>query len=145
MKGNVLRIRSIPPKSPWRDKDDVMLHACFQLLVDFVEKEKPQTIVDYKHDKAQAAQWAEIQALYRYWTVERKREERAIDRMRAAWYREYRYKSLPDPAGRTFPTQAVSKNGPRPFTALTRREDAFQALEDEMFLRLMEVRKHLWC
>lgn len=32
---NVLKIESLP--ASWRDKDDVILHACFQLLKDFVE------------------------------------------------------------------------------------------------------------
>ena len=37
---NILRIESL--KEGWCDKDHVLLHACFQLLSDFVEKEMPQ-------------------------------------------------------------------------------------------------------
>ena len=36
---NVIKIKSL--RRTWTDRDEVMLHACFQILVDFVEKEKP--------------------------------------------------------------------------------------------------------
>lgn len=34
---NLLKIESL--NDDWRDKDSILLHACFQLLKDFVEKE----------------------------------------------------------------------------------------------------------
>ncbi len=37
---NILKIESLP--DGWRDKDHVLLHACFQLLSDFVEQEIPK-------------------------------------------------------------------------------------------------------
>ena len=37
---NLLKIDSLT--DGWRDKDHVLLHACFQLLSDFVEKEMPE-------------------------------------------------------------------------------------------------------
>jgi len=37
---NNLKIDSLPES--WRDKDHVLLHACFQLLSDFVEQEIPK-------------------------------------------------------------------------------------------------------
>ena len=37
---NILKIESLP--GGWRDKDHVLLHACFQLLSDFVEQEIPK-------------------------------------------------------------------------------------------------------
>jgi hypothetical protein len=37
---NILKIESLT--DGWRDKDRVLLHACFQLLSDFVEKEMPK-------------------------------------------------------------------------------------------------------
>lgn len=36
---NVVRVRSLPPT--WCDRDRLLLHAAFQVLVDFVEKERP--------------------------------------------------------------------------------------------------------
>ncbi len=37
---NLLKIKSL--NDGWRDKDSVLLHACFQLLEDFVEDELPR-------------------------------------------------------------------------------------------------------
>ena len=37
---NLLKIDSLT--DGWRDKDHVLLHACFQLLSDFVEQEIPK-------------------------------------------------------------------------------------------------------
>jgi hypothetical protein len=66
MKGNVLKLQNLKKKNEWWDKDQVMLYACFQLLMDFLEKEKPQTIVDYKYNLEQKKQWKELQTLYGY-------------------------------------------------------------------------------
>ena len=35
----------------WHDKDEVLLHAAFQLLADFVEGERPEKIVDWDFDE----------------------------------------------------------------------------------------------
>jgi len=36
----------------WHDKDEIFLHAAFQLLVDFVEREDPGKIVDWNSDES---------------------------------------------------------------------------------------------
>jgi hypothetical protein len=49
----------------WCDKDRIMLHAVFQLLVDFVEQEKPDQIVDYDKNR-----YAEYDAsLKKHWLL----------------------------------------------------------------------------
>ena len=34
----------------WHDKDKILLHAAFQLLVDFVEQEQPAKLIDWSAD-----------------------------------------------------------------------------------------------
>ena len=51
----------------WHDKDEVLLHAVFQLLVDFVEKECPDKLVDWSSDEAHRQAWKEINRLYHWW------------------------------------------------------------------------------
>ena len=46
----------------WHDKDEVLLHAAFQLLADFVEEERPEKIVDWEFDEQHKVAWAEITA-----------------------------------------------------------------------------------
>jgi hypothetical protein len=75
-----LSIPTLPPRE-WVDKDYVLLHACFTVLVDYIEKEDPAGVVDYWDGTSQEAAnaWQEMQALYRYWTKERPLLQDAVD------------------------------------------------------------------
>jgi hypothetical protein len=144
MKGNVLKLKNLPKNSPWCDKDEVMLYACFQLLVDFIEKEKPQKIVDYQHDSKQKKEWKELQALYRYWKRERPSLEKRITKLRDQWAKKYKSKFVPTPDGKYF-EHVVLKNDKKAWAILHRAEDKFTKLENEMLQRLINARQHLWC
>ncbi len=63
--GNSLKIESL--NEEWRDKDSVMLHACFQLLKDTVEKEKLFEIIDWDADEKTRSTKQEITELYNWW------------------------------------------------------------------------------
>lgn len=78
---NVVRIKTLPPT--WCDRDEVLLHAAFQILTDYVEREQPWEFTatpeeiqeayggpDECHpSRLQSA--AELKSLYHWWTVER--------------------------------------------------------------------------
>ena len=55
----------------WYDKDQVLLHGAFQLLIDFVEQEKPDKIVDWNANELHRKAWKEIKLLYNWWKKER--------------------------------------------------------------------------
>ncbi len=64
--GNVLNIDSLTKN--WRDKDSVILHASFQLLKDFVEKEDCDVQeTDWDADERLRSAKVEIDELYRWW------------------------------------------------------------------------------
>lgn len=144
VRGNTLVIRSLKPGGRWCDKDRVMLCACFQLLVDFIEKEKPQTIVDYDRDAAHRRQWRELRALYRYWKVERPREERAIDRALHRWSARHKTRWIPLPDGKGRRLEVV-RTDRKAWRSLNRLEAAFTTREEEMLNRLIGARHWLWC
>lgn len=54
----------------WIDRDRLMLFACFQILVDFIEKELPNSNTDYSLGGWKEAK-EEMEALYKWWTVDR--------------------------------------------------------------------------
>jgi len=55
-------------KRGWHDRDNLMLHAAFQTLVDFLEKEKPDEIVDWVGTGPEAnAARTEMGDLYIWW------------------------------------------------------------------------------
>jgi len=74
---NILKIESLT--DDWCDKDVVILHACFQLLKDFVEKEKEIIEqIDWKHDEKTENAKMEIDFLYNWW-LERFDKEDDLD------------------------------------------------------------------
>ena len=73
----ILRIHTL--QKGWADKDHVMLHAAFQLLVDFMEQEKPDRIVDWNANPEHKHAWKEIWALYKWWSQTRPARRSSLD------------------------------------------------------------------
>ncbi len=63
----------------WFDKDEVLLHAAFQILIDFVEQEKPDKIVDWNADELHRKAWKEIKSLHNWWRKERPARKSPLD------------------------------------------------------------------
>lgn len=59
-----LKINSLPSSKDWVDRDVVMLHACFQILEDCVEKEEVDNHCNYETHKEPVD---EIRFLYKWW------------------------------------------------------------------------------
>jgi len=144
MKGNILRIKLLKKNSEWCDKNRVLLYACFQILVDFIEKEKPQNIVDYKHDARHRAEWKELQELYRYWKSEHPKEEKKVDHLMTIWHRTFREKTVPVP-GKPYADRIVVHNDLKAFRRLCKAQDELEKTEQDMLKRLVDIRQHLWC
>lgn len=61
---NVVRIRTLPPT--WNDRVDVLPHAMFQVLSDFINLECPYEHFDIENSHHKA-EWAEIREHYDWW------------------------------------------------------------------------------
>ena len=63
----ILKIQTLPQaKDNWIDKDLIMLHACFQLLVDWVEKE--EGLLNWSHpDYTEAI--SKLKSLHDWWKL----------------------------------------------------------------------------
>lgn len=68
----ILKINSLPNGRSWGDRDIVMLHACFQILCDYIEKEKGDEHVSYESHKDFVD---EVRFLYNWWGDRKEREE----------------------------------------------------------------------
>jgi hypothetical protein len=144
LKGNLLKLQDIKKNNEWCDKNRVLLLACFQILVDFIEKEKPQRIVDYKSDKEHKRQWKELQTLYHYWKKERPRLQKDAERA----LRKSGINMVPDPSKKSGTRSVAIKftfKDKRVFNLGSRLEDKLDRLDDEMLQRLINMRHHLWC
>jgi hypothetical protein len=72
---NILKIDSL--WEGWCDKDYILLHACFQLLSDFVEQEMlKNNFPDWNADENTRAARKEIETLYEWWTVRKKQDDK---------------------------------------------------------------------
>lgn len=58
----------------WVDRDHLLLLANFNILADFIEKEHPSEIIDWKSDDNNVHVWAEMMDIYNWWRTGRKLE-----------------------------------------------------------------------
>lgn len=72
----ILRIESLPNTKQWIDRDEIMLHVCFQILKDFIEKENGDTHCNYEAHKDFVD---EIRFLNNWWYERNSRTEFAVD------------------------------------------------------------------
>lgn len=72
----VLKIRTL--KKGWHDKDEILLHVAFQLLVDFMETEHPERI-GWNSEKKHRQAWREIKSLYKWWKEKRQTRQSPLD------------------------------------------------------------------
>jgi hypothetical protein len=73
----VLKIQTL--EKGWCDKDYLLLHAVFQILIDFIEQEKPDQIIDWNSDPEHRQAWREIRSLYRWWKEIRPARKSPLD------------------------------------------------------------------
>ena len=126
----------------WHDKDEVLIHAAFQLLVEFIELEKPGKIVDWTSDSGHKKAWKEMNSLYQWW-----KKERPI--------RDKKYKKIALPkmtkkkqSDGTFSFEPVNKVAYKKFAVIAKKwvEDEDKWFEDDQknLHRLIEVRSYMW-
>jgi len=129
----------------WIDKDEMLLHAAFQILQDYVEQERPDRHIDWKRDPAHAKAWREITSLYRWWTKSRPDRHRPLDD-RSIKRPPLRLERVP---GTTFSRLApYDKKKYRTYDRVLRAQLAAETrwhAEDQRNLhRLVEIRPFLW-
>jgi len=73
----ILKIESLPKKNEkWVDRDEVMLHSCFQILKDCIEKEHVDTHCNYETHKDFVD---EVRFLYDWWNKRIKKDYISIE------------------------------------------------------------------
>lgn len=128
----------------WIDKDHLILYAAFQLLRDFVERERPERIA-WNHDRRSAKAWREIRFLYRWWTEIRPKRRDPLD-AKGLKCPPLKHEPVPGkPYSRLLPYE---KTKYRPYLRALARQAALdkQWLEEDQrnLHRLVEVRPFLW-
>ncbi|MDP1712195.1 MAG: hypothetical protein Q8K86_07040 [Candidatus Nanopelagicaceae bacterium] len=130
----------------FHDRDEVLLHAAFQVLADFMEKEKPGEF-DWSASSKSRYAWKELTYLYKWWKKTRPARKDPLDRKC----------KVPDPLFLTSKdghirfykeeTPERKKKYAAHFRAMkefSRLEPNWIAEDQKNLCRLIAVRQYLW-
>jgi hypothetical protein len=132
-------------KKGWYDKDEVLLHAAFQLLIDFIEQEKPDRIVDWNGDELHRKAWKEIKSLYNWWKKERPARKSPLDDNRLK-YPPLKLEKIPgsDLCKMVEPDKKKYANYYRVLREHRKLEEKWEEEDQHNLHRLIDIRKFLW-
>lgn len=130
----------------WQDRDAIMLHAVFQVLVDFVEQEKPSEIIDWNSDDAHREAWKELNDLYAWWKITRPARKSPLSD-KSLKVPPMKFEAIP---GRTNLKKMVPDDKKK-YAAYYKALEGDHILEEEWLKedqlnlhRLIEIRSFLW-
>lgn len=115
----------------WEEVDHQMMYACFKLLVDYVEKQRPFGIIDFDDNEDSSALKKEILDLYGWWTVTRPKEREEVAE---GWGKIPKFRFDANVVWRPHPEAAE----------LLKRNKELDDKDDEMLSRLVRIRRSLW-
>lgn len=129
----------------WHDKNEILLHAAFQLLVDFVEQEQPAKLIDWSADARHRKAWKEIMSLYRWWKKERPMRKNVLDRKNVKWP-TYKTEKIP---GKDLwkwiePDRKKYAVYYRLLKLSWRQKDVWATEDQKNLHRLIDIREYLW-
>lgn len=122
----------------WRDTDTRMLQACFLLLVEYVECEKPFEVADWQFNEVTQEKEREIKELYHWWKTGRAEKRAALTK---------EWDSLPPEDGsRLIPVEGGGYriHIPDSHRVLNAKEDALEEEDQRNLERLIKIRGWLW-
>ena len=126
----------------WHDKDELMLHAIMQLVVDFIEKERPDEYIDWDSDEGHRNAWNTLTDVYDWWTVRRNQRHNPVDDL------EFRDDWItfgePDENGNVPATLNNTPEETEIILAGARLESEWYHEDTEMMQRIVSVREYMW-
>ena len=129
----------------WQDRDEIILHAVFQILVDFVEQEKPDEIVDWNVDDTYKRSWREICELYKWWKTKRPARKSPLDDKRLK-VPPIKFEDIPGTDHKKM-VEPDKKKYAAYYKALKKhwqQEKEWHEQDQQNLHRLIEIRPYLW-
>jgi len=129
----------------WYDKDEILLHAAFQLLIDFIEQEKPDKIVDWNANELHRKAWKEIKLLYNWWKKERPARKSPLEDKRIKHPR-LKFEKVPGSDLRKMiePDRKKYEKYYRALEEHWKLEQKWEKEDQRNLHRLIDIRKSLW-
>jgi hypothetical protein len=139
----VLKIHTLDHR--WHDKDEILLHAAFQLLVDFVEKEQPDKHINWNANELHRQAWREIKSLYHWWKKKRPGRRRPLDDKKLIMP-PLKFKKIPNSDMYEMVEQDKKKYAAyyRALRQQARLEQKWYEEDQRNLHRLVEIRGFLW-
>jgi hypothetical protein len=138
-----LKINTLDGK--WHDRDEILIHACFQCLVDFIEKEKPDTHINWDSDKEHKHAWKELTSLYKWWKEIRPTRKDPIydENIKSP---EWEFEAIPNSTySRLKPYNKKKYKAWDKACEESRRLDVEWNKEDtNNLIRLIKIRRYMW-
>jgi len=125
----LLKIKTLNRK--YCDPVELILQANFQILVDFVEGEKPEEVVNWDSDSAHAHARNEFKGLYFWWKKGRPKAWKLYNTLLSKAFKKF--------SG--FPIKGVNKPA---LDAAHDLEILLEAKDQKNLHRLIEIRNFLW-
>ncbi len=138
-----LRIQTLDKR--YYDRDTILLHAAFQVLVDFIEKEQPDKIIDWNYDKTNKHAWREMQSLYKWWKAVRPQRKSPLDDKKLV-HPPLKFKKIPG-SDNTELVMPDKKKYARYYKTLEedyKLEMKWHKEDQRNLHRLIEIRSFLW-
>lgn len=145
-----LKIKTL---SGYNDKPEILMHACFQLLVDFIEKEKPGKVINWYHCKEYAKAWRQMLYLYRWWKVivpnrEKIREDlfKGLDepKFETEWKKIDKLDENGENLLQYCPDRKKYKAYYDAIDELNRIEHLWEKEDQRNLLKLVSIRRYMW-
>jgi len=129
----------------WYDKDEILLHAAFQLLTDFVEQEQPEKQIDWNHSAFYRQVWKEMKSLYVWWNEVRPNRKDPLDKRRLKMP-PLRTRKVPgkDLHQLVEPDRKKYADYYRALKKQHRLTEKWHQEDQRNLHRLIEVRSHMW-
>jgi len=139
----VLKIHTLDHR--WHDKDEILLHAAFQLLVDFVEKEQPDRYINWNANELHRQAWREIKSLYHWWIKKRPGRRSPLDDKKLIMP-PLKFKKIPNSDMYEMVEPAKKKYAAyyRALRQQARLEQKWYEEDQRNLHRLVEIRGFLW-
>jgi hypothetical protein len=122
--------------------DTRMLYGMMQLLVEFIDKEKPLEHIDWDSDDFHKGIRDEFLAIRAWWDNYENREKE-INKALDAWHDE-RFKDCPSSKWLERINEQATPEAERLHKILDEKEKKFKEEETDMLIRLVKIRECLW-
>jgi len=159
---HMLDLRTKEYRYGWMDQDWRMFHACFNCLVEFVEKEdglgmlkrqigcfdelseeEHSTENKKKHNEEATRVYEEIFKLYHWWKEDREKEYDEIHHICDGMDLSIKFKESPEhPGCRIWDTSHFFEN-PK-WEEFSKKKEEFERKDDDNLDKLIKLRKYLW-